>query len=127
MTRRMQFGQEVPNFQSLYQSQVDRCTADNNAHIIDAVTLADCMQNGRSDLEAEHDEAYRAETKEYQGNVLNQLQFDNEILAGIATTDAEARFEQSLVTERGQLIQALQTAEGIGQVASGPLSMPVAP
>jgi hypothetical protein len=122
----MQVGSSVSAYQDIHNSQVQRCLEDNKAHYIDDNQYSDCQTNGRSDLQADHDEAYKLGSQTYHGNVLaNVNNADTEMLLTAMQQQAEQKFEGDLLFERQMVINAVVGANSIATNPSSSLSRPV--
>lgn len=109
-----------------HDEQVARCTEDNAAGYLDDTLLADCQQNGRSDLQADHDRAYRLMMASYQIKVLSVLKTDTEALLVAQAMDDQTKFQDRLEAERNGLIAAIQASHHIPTVYTSNLTQPVA-
>ena len=121
LARRMQFGSDTANFVAVipdatkgiatrHDEQVARCTEDHAAGYLDDGLYADCQTNGRSDLQAEHDEAFRLEMANFQIQHLAVLPFATTELMTDSARHDQVHFYESLGNERTSLIDAIQAS-----------------
>jgi hypothetical protein len=134
LEKRMQYGANINpatfpafhkggpyNVQSRHDEQVVRCTANYEAHIIDAATYTDCLDNGRSDLQSDFDQAFRdgAPDNEWETQVLSQMESNDAREAErTKAQDAELAFEARLEAERMGVVEAIQASNSVGHSIS---------
>jgi len=94
--------------QRRHDSQVARCADDyEHRHLISYADFTKCQEEGRSNLRARYDMAYRLDSPEYIA-YLNEIGVaPRDMLMGMALGDAE-RFEQSLLLERQIMTESLK-------------------
>lgn len=136
LERRMQFGDNTPNFPAgspnpaagivtKHDEQVARCVEDNAAGFLDDALLADCRQNGRSELQAEHDMAYRLQSANYQIKFLATLPWRDVVHEISLAKHDELEFKKFVAEERNGLFSAMATSNAVPTVFSGNLSQPI--
>jgi len=95
-------------FKRRHDSQVARCADDyEHRHLISLRDYEDCQANGRSNLRARYDMAYRLDSPEYIAYLNEVGVATRDLLMGMAL-DAPEQFEQSLLLERQIMTDAMK-------------------
>jgi hypothetical protein len=96
---------------SLYLTQKARCAVDYANHIIDDAAYGDCVQNGRSELKARADMAYRYNSAAYVSYLQSLGAAPAATIFAMSLGDPE-KFEQSLLIERQIMTEAMSSIHG---------------
>jgi len=136
LTKRMQFASDN-QFQAIdahgnpsrrYTQQYNRCLDDNAAGKLTQDKLNTCQQYGRSDLQAEYDEAASlGGQSQYVVSTLSRVGRDTSVIAQALAEERLDNFYRRLDTEEQTLYTALGTMKDVTVPSSSALSQAVGP
>lgn len=135
LSRRLQYpsGSNVPakdamgTSMSRHDQQVARCQDDLLNFIITNAQSDACKQFGRSDLQADHDRAYRLGNQNYVNSVISGLSLEGKENMKALAWKAEQDLQLDLREEKMGVITAIGVANGISVPSASPLDRAISP
>jgi hypothetical protein len=122
--KRLQFSNAMQTkmFQKMHTAQATACLYDFDRHIIGQAAAQDCQTNGRSDLQAEHDAAYRASNPDYQTLYLPTLSPDAAAEVEITADSMAQKFESDRDAELTAMANLMPASSGVGNTSQAAAS-----
>jgi hypothetical protein len=133
LSRRMQFDSNDKSpannprsgITTRHDEQVVQCIEEHDAGDIDDSTLADCRNNGRSELQAEHDKAYGRGMGSTHTMVESTKETQTASQITASQKQMETAFKVGLEAERNTLGTAMVSALSVPGVCSGATSQTI--